>query len=147
LSNKRKRDADAKVARRELEEKKRTKHDKIDEWLVAVKEKLVQDDAHKNSKNYNSWEEDRGHILQVVSPFALGWCLSVVLRCAHTQQATQAAYGEKSTYTECIVDQLKTNKQLRQAVTEARTELDRAAKQPSTAQLLAYKDRMRISGT
>ena len=68
LSNKRKRDADAEVARRELEEKKRTKHDKIDEWLAAVKEKLVQDDAHKNSKNYNSWEEDRGHILQVVSP-------------------------------------------------------------------------------
>lgn len=54
-------------AREELEAKRRTKLEQLDEWLAAVKKKLVQEDARQtNPKTYASWEEDIGHAVKVV---------------------------------------------------------------------------------
>jgi len=60
-------------------------------------------------------------------------------------QAIQQAY-KKESYAQCLMQQLTANRQILNEVLMLNSDLQEQMKKPSVCELLAYKDKLHISG-
>lgn len=64
---KRQRIEEREKAKEELRELRRTKLKYLDDWLAAVRTRIIEEDQrHQHPKTYPFWKEDLSHVVEVV---------------------------------------------------------------------------------